>query len=248
MQEEQQQKQNPVILYVYHIVEHWVYPFFCNMHTHTCRNNTHTCARTPYGTCPQEKKRKFSFNEVNNTWHILTYFYYTLPLFVTTSSEFSLPALLTTGCCIWMKKDGHTHTHTHKEKRVVLQLERGRYKCHSFFCDATRGNSMNTYTDSHTHICLCLLSNLLCKILDIAWVNFHFPPPKKNKLVSSGTTRHQRGARWSMQVRIPLSLCLNWPTLLCTLSHPPLPASTSLVHWICINICQSNEMHEKVGV
>lgn len=98
----------------------------------------------------EKKKRKLSFNEVNNTRHILSYFYYTLPLDVTTSPQFSL---LYYGAAYEWREMHNTETNTHAEteattRRAVLQLERGRYMCHTCSCDAMWTLS-HTFTQSY---------------------------------------------------------------------------------------------------
>lgn len=104
---QEEQKQNPAILDVSHKVIG--VSLFAHTDTHTCKSNTHRHKHTHPMAHAQKQKRKFSVNELNNTWHILIYFYYTLPFFVTTSPRFSLPGRLTTAH-EWRKMYTHTHS------------------------------------------------------------------------------------------------------------------------------------------
>lgn len=100
-----------VFLYVLHICAGTLGVSCLMQYPQTCNNNTHKHTPTLWH-CTKEKG-KFSFNEVNNTWHILTFFfffYYTLPLFVTTSPQFSL---LREAEHEWRKAQMQTHTHIH---------------------------------------------------------------------------------------------------------------------------------------
>ncbi len=222
------------------VVEDWVYPSFCNIrthtHTHKCKNNTHTSTHALWHTHRRKRGNSLSmrWTILDISWHIFTTHFpslWQLP-------QFSLLALLTTRGCIWMKKDAHTHTHTHtcrrrgNEKRVVLQLERGRHMWYSFFCDATRTTQWtHTHTHTHTHIHThthglmlspSLIQSCVHDIVCITWAHFH---DKKKTLVSSGTMRDLRGARWSMQARKALSLHAHTNTNTHTHTHTRWPTS-----------------------
>lgn len=176
---QEEQKQNPAILDVSHKVIG--VSLFAHTDTHTCKSNTRTHTQTqthtPHGTRTEAKE------EILGQWaeQYLTY----LDIFLLHTSLLcdNFPTVFTTReayYCTWMKKDVHTHSHTcargrrEKEKRVVLQLERGRYMCPSFFCDATQAHSVRAHT--HTHTALSSYPDLhakFCKASPIAWEHFH---------------------------------------------------------------------------
>lgn len=137
----------------------------------------------------KKKKRKLSFNEVNNTRHLLSYFYYTLPLVVTTSPQFSLPAQLTTTSCIWMKgdaqrRDKHTRVSRGNDKECCFATRKRKVHVSLTLCDA-----MWTLLHTFTH---SLLQSHMQNITLISRVTFHHT---KQANVGPGTMRELRGAR-----------------------------------------------------
>lgn len=150
--------------------------FFLMQYAHTCNNNTHGHTRPVWHM--QRRKRgnslSMSWTILDISWHI---FYYTLPLFVTTSPQFSLPVLLTTRGCIWMKKDTHTHVQTdmqaegRRRELFCNKKEEGtRVSLILLWCNID--NSMNTHTHgqtlSHTHRLMLFPSLIRAHMQNIA--------------------------------------------------------------------------------
>lgn len=87
------------------------------------------------------------------------------------------------------ERSAHRHMQERREneKRVVLQLERGRCMCHSFFCDATQ-TTQNTHSLKHTQA---------RGSYPILYAKWHVSPgytfTGKRPLVSPGTTRDHGG-------------------------------------------------------
>ena len=214
-----------------------MYPSFCSTracaHTHegTIHTRAHTRAR-------EIKRGNSLFNEVDDTWHILTYFFTThFPSLWQLPHSFHYQRCLLPEGCIWMKKDARTHTHTHTHTQMQKEREREescfatrkRKVCVSLtalWCNTDK--SMNTHTHTHT-LSTSLIQSRMHVTSPGYILNCKNLSPGLRGIWMVGKMEHVSNNSFSLT-----------HLLLFPVTHP-------LAQQICIDICQSNEMHGKSG-